>query len=831
LDRTALDRGVGAWISGYHTIPGIPDELIGADGRPRAHWTEYLEALSVLGGEGVEQRFASAARRIEDLGVSYRVPGETRERSWPLGRLPLLLPEAEWNELEQGVVQRAELLDLVLKDIYGEGRMIAAGALPAAAVAGSPDFIRPMRGATPAGGRWLRIYAADVGRGPDGKWWVLGDRAQAPSGAGYALQNRLVLSGAFPGLYQDMKTRRLAPFFRDFRQGLATSAERAEPRICLLTPGPWSATYAEQVILARYLGLVLVEGEDLVTSEGRLFVRTIAGLKRADVVLRRLDADWCDPLELNAASRLGVPGMLEAVRGGSVAMANMPGAGYVESRALMSFLPVLARRMLGEELRLPNVATWWCGQEREREETLAALEERAIAGAFIDGTPGFAGNNAVVGAELDEGRRAALAAAIRERGVDFVGQEVVRLSTTPTWEEGGLKPRPFALRVYAAATRDGWRVMPGGLCRISDRLDVRAVSMDAGAKSADVWVLGRAAAEPATLLPRRDDAHIARMFGSLPSRAADNLFWMSRYLERAEATLRVVRCLCGRATEARGGDSGGDQPVERLRRLLLAWGAVRDNGSRRATAAVAFAAATDAEAFGSVLSVARQAKRAAAIVRERLSQDVWQLMGRVEELVERLADNEATEPQILERSEAALHALAGLSGLFNENFNRVAGWAFIELGRRIERAINTCRLARQLVDADPAVESLDALMDLIDSQITYRSRYMAGTAVAPLLDMAILDPFNPRSVAFQMARVDEALAGLPSLLDDGVLEPQRRASVKLRAQLATEDARRLDAGRILVFEQRLIGLANAVGERFFSQGARLERADKGAVLA
>ncbi len=487
--------------------------------------------------------------------------GEARERPWPLSRLPLLITESDWREIAAGVAQRAELLDRILHDVYGEGRLVAEGALPAAVVAGSPEFIRPMCGVRPKGERWLRFYAVDLGRGPDGKWWVLGDRAQAPSGAGYAVENRLILARAFPSLYREMNVRRVGPFFRDFRA--VARRPRSDPRICLMTPGPYSETYSEQVYLARYLGFILVEGEDLATSEGKLHVRTVAGLKRADVVWRRVDADWLDPLEANAASKLGAPGLFDAIRNGAVAVANMPGSGLVESRALMSFLPTIARRLIGEELRLPNVATWWCGQEAERDETLHAFDSRAIAGAFNDNAAGLDGARAAIGAELDVEQRARLVRAMQARGMDYVGQEVVKLSTTPAWDDGVLTPRPFTLRVFAAATPEGWKVMPGGFCRVSDRRDARAISMGAGAQSADVWVIGAEAPENATtLLPAKNDARVVRVPGNLPSRAADNLFWMGRYLERAEATLRIVRCLCNRLTDecpdaAMGGPSSG----------------------------------------------------------------------------------------------------------------------------------------------------------------------------------------------------------------------------------------------------------------------------------
>lgn len=824
-------RRLAAWITDYGPIPGVPDELIGPDGRPRAHWSTLLDTLAGLGQEGVEHRFAAAARRINDMGVTYRVHGEARERPWPLTRLPLIVTESEWSEIAAGVAQRAELLDLILRDVYGEGRIVSDGDLPAAAVAGSPEFIRPMRGVKPVGGRWLRFYAADIGRGPDGKWWVLGDRAQAPSGAGYAIENRLILARAFPSLYREMKVRRLAGFFRDFRAGLAAAATRSDPRICLMTPGPFSETYSEHVYLARYLGFMLVEGEDLVTSEGKLHVRTVAGLKRADVVWRRVDADWLDPLEANAASRLGAPGLFDALRQGSVALANMPGAGLVESRALMSFLPALSQKLLGETLRLPNVATWWCGQEAERAETLRAFDSRAIAGAFGDKAQGLPDARPAVAAELDPDQRARLIRAMQTRGMDYVGQEIVKLSTTPAWANGALTPRPFSLRIFAAATPDGWKIMPGGFCRVSDRRDARAVTMGAGALSADVWVIGETPVENATLLPSKNDAPVVRVPGNLPSRAADNLFWMGRYLERAEATLRVVRCLCNRLTETQSNAIQGRQPIERCERLLLAWGAAPPLYSSHPGAAIALCAASNINFYGSARAIAAQAKRSASIIRERLSQDMWQLLVRLEARLDRAAAGAPLEPEIMECTERALHTLAALSGLMDENFNRVAGWAFLDLGKRIERAINTCRFARQFVDDDPTMETLDALLELVDSQITYRSRYLAGPALAPTLDMTMLDPFNPRSVAFQTRRIDEHLAALPALADDGMMEPQRRLAVALRADLEAEDARRIDPMRILLVEQRLMALANAVVERYFSHSSDSTPADKRSKLA
>ena len=808
-----------AWTRSYAPLQGIPDEFIGPDGAPRQHWRKFVDALAHFDQDDLDQRFATAERRMRDIGVSYRAHGEIVERSWPLSGLPLLISNSEWRDISAGIIQRAGLLERVLGDLYGEGRLVSDGVLPAAAVAGSPEFVRPLRGAKPFGGRWLHFYAADIGRGPDGRWWVLGDRTQAPSGSGYALENRLVTSQAFPGLYRDMNVQRLAPFFREFRNGLARSGERAEPRICLLTPGPFSQTYFEQAYLARYLGLLLVEGGDLVTADDKIHVRTIAGLKRADVIWRRVDAEWCDPLELNSASRLGVAGMLESIRKGKVTVANMPGAGLLEARALLAFMPSLAHRLLDEDLLLPNIATWWCGQEAQRREVLDDLDTMAVSGAFSNQLPGFDGQYTALVSEQSRVQRDRLVKAIETRGMDYVGQEVVRLSTTPAWDKGFLTPRPFVLRIFAAATPDGWRVMPGGFCRISDQPDARAVTMGAGVQSADVWVMSDKPVEMETLLPSSDSAAIVRLLGNLPSRAADNLFWFGRYLERVEAILRILRSLSNRFMDPDAQDREEMLPIARLQRLLVSWDVVSPEAARRSRGGLVRAALQDEDHYGSALSNTLSARRAASSIRERLSPDVSRLIGQLESRLRTMVQDNASEAQVQDQIEQALHVIAAISGLINENVNRVAGWSFLDMGRRVERGINTVRAARVFADSDASIELLDVLLDLIDSQITYRSRYLVSASLAPVRDMALLDPFNPRSAAFQVARIEEHLAGLPVLRQDGILEVPRRIALRLKSDMTVEQANTLTVGTMFDYQARLLDLSGAIADRYFLHGA------------
>ena len=818
LEASAAKR-LSAWLRGYAPIQGIPDELFDSSGRPRADWLAFLGDFAEYPEGEFKSRFDLATRHIRDTGVSYRVYGEETEQSWPLNPLPLILGQKEWREIAKGVEQRANLMEALLQDIYGQGALVNEGFLPAAALTGSTDFLPQLRGVTPPGGRYLQLYAADLGRGPDGRWWVLDDRTQAPSGAGYALENRLVLSRAYPNLYNAMNVERLAPFFDGFRKGLASAADRADPRICLLTPGPFSETYFEQAHLARYLGFLLVEGDDLVARDGRVYVRTIDGLKRADVILRRVDADFIDPLELNGASRLGTPGMLEAIRAGGVAMLNMPGSGVVESKSLLGFLPKLCRRLLNEDLRMPNVATWWCGQELERERVLSNIESLAMAPAF--NTPGDDGalNRPRLMADLTPQEQADLRRRMADRPGDYVGQEVVRLSTMPMLRDGQLQPAPFVLRVYAAWTPDGMKIMPGGFCRTSERLDVRAIAMGADARTADVWVIDDKPVERVSLLANQEDVKVRRILGHLPSRAADNLFWLGRYVERAEATLRLARSICTSLMDSESAAHTSGETLAALQRLLIDWGALDEK--HLGTAALESARDTlhDQDAYGSVIYLVRAARRTAASMRERLSADFWTLLVNLERELTDGAQQPISEAEALQQVESALQILAALSGLAQENMNRVAGWRFLDMGRRIERGINTCRITRTFADENATLDDLDLLLDLADSQITYRARYLVGLALTPVRDMVMLDPFNTRSLAFQIETLKGHLAALPSLLDDGMLEEPSRLLLPLATKVETADAKRLTSAKMRAFEASLLRLSGAIADRYFLQGA------------
>lgn len=812
------DAWLKAMLSGYRPLSGVHDEMKRPDGSIRAPWDRFFAEVGALGPDGLMEAVTAADRHLKDSGVFYRVYDDPTggERPWPLAPLPLILGAEEWRALEAGVIQRARLAEAILADAYGEGRLARDGIVPAAAVAGSPDFLRPLVGVPPAGGRHLRIYAVDLGRGPDGNWWVLSDRTQAPSGSGYALENRIAMSRALPEVARALNVQRLAPFFQSFRDELSGLNSRAEARVALLTPGPLNETYFEHAYLARYLGFLLVEGADLTVRDGAVYVRTVSGLKRVDVIWRRLDGDFADPLELKSSSRLGVPGLVEAIREGGVTIANALGSGLVESRALMSFKPALARAALGEELILPSLATWWCGQPRERAQVLAEFDRMALAPAFEPTLDVIPGGRGAIGGSLSPEQKTRLSDHIARRGLDIVGQEVVKLSTMPVWDAGRLVPRPFVLRLFLAAVgKDDWVVMPGGFCRISGTADARFVSLQQGASASDVWVLSDGPVPETSLLPPPDRVRIRRTTGTLPARAADNLFWLARYLERAEGTLRIVRGLLGRTAE--GGAPSGGPVIRKLAVLLHRMGALPETVDRASPWRLASAVLTDRRDIGAVPVLTQAARSAAAAIRDRMAPDAFQTVMDLGRRFDMLEARRLNAAMALDETNAALRQLAAYAGLASENMNRGTGWRFLELGRRIERAVSTARVVRLLAEEDAPAGALDLMLELGDSQITYRTRYVMTASRLPAVDLLVLDDNNPRSIAYQLERISEHLAALPATVVDGRPIPLLRLARRLRDEFAATPVEEFDISRLDGLVGDLFRLSEALSERFFTR--------------
>ena len=794
---TAVDRQAGGMehaarptlVSGYRTVANVHDEMMDAAGRIRPHWAAFLAGLERMQGPELQQSWDTAHRLVRENGVTYNVYDDPQgvSRPWRLDPVPLLIGAEDWRKLERGVIQRARLLNALLADLYGPQRVLTEGLLPSSLVFGNANFLRPLHGVPVPDGVYLHLLAMDIGRAPDGRWWVLSDRTQAPSGAGYALENRVVVSRSLPTLFREAQVQRLASFFQNFSDRLLALARREQPLVVLMTPGPLNETYFEHAYLARYLGVPLVEGADLTARDNRVYLKTLHGLQQVDLILRRVDSEYCDPLELKSDSALGVAGLVGAVRAGNVIVANALGSGLLECEALKSFMPGLCRKMLGEELMIPEIATWWCGQEAERGYVEANLDKLVVAHTFGNRSIINNRHTAVVGAQLSDEQRAGLLTRISRRGYDYIGQELVSLSTTPVLRDDVLQAGPMALRVYVAATADGYKVMPGGLTRTADTLDARAVSMQHGDAAKDTWILWDSPVSTFSRLASPDHEVTLRRSGSnIPSRVADNLFWLGRYAERAEATTRLFRSLLLRLAGEAG---GGEDPttLDRLTRILVDLGYLRSRTARKAAAGGFLAVERelwtllfDPQCPSGLLNLLGDLQRTESTVRDRLSRDASRLFDLLKDATQRRKESRSLQiGDALQFLNTTINALSGFSGMQTENMTRSIGWRLLDMGRRIERGSHMTKLLREIVvRGQPDEEGgLDLLLELGDSFMTYRSRYLTTPRLTPTVDLLLTDDTNPRSVAFQLARLEEHDAHLPR--DGGLARLTRDQSLVL----------------------------------------------------
>jgi uncharacterized circularly permuted ATP-grasp superfamily protein/uncharacterized alpha-E superfamily protein len=747
-----------AWS--YEANAGFYDELLDSGKQLRPHWRELADSLSTMGNQGLARRWREGQRLIHDNGITYNVYSdpESTSRPWPLDPVPLMMDPAEWKNIEAAVIQRATLLNSVLADLYGPQRLLRDKMLPAELVFPNPAFLRPCWGIEPLGGVFLHMYAVDLARSPDGQWWVLADRTQSPSGAGYALENRLVTTRVLPDVFRASHVRRLANFFQSYRDALQrlVPANRENPRIVLLTPGPYNETYFEHAFLARYLGYTLVEGGDLTVRDNRVFIKTLGGLLPVDVIVRRQDDHFCDPLELRGDSMLGVPGLVQAVRSGHVGIANALGSGLAESPAYAAFLPGLCRLLLSEDLKIPTVATWWCGQQKPLQYVLDHLSTLVLKPTF----PGLRGDP-IFGAALSGKEREALLDKVRAEPDRYVAQERVALSTVPVWEDGPLNPRHMVIRVYAVPSGGSYAVMPGGLTRVSTSLDSMVVSIQRGGGSKDTWVLGDGPAPPFTLLrPPTHPLDVSRATFDLSSRVADNLFWLGRYTERVEAAVRITRAILSRFFQEE--DSSRAAGLNAGLEILIALGYV-DNEKPASAEHEVLAMIDDPAAANGLVWNIHQVRRVAWLLRDRISLDAWLILNQLDQQFS--AQPPAGEFRVSAAQNRLNHAIVTLSafgGLVMESMTRGDGWRFLDIGRRLERAIQMVELLRNGLPREvEGAGVLEAILEMADSSITYRSRYLTSVQVDLVLDLLLVDEANPRSIAFQLARLCEHIAELP----------------------------------------------------------------------
>lgn len=741
------------------------DELSTDGISPRAHWEHLMESLRTIGPEELGRRWSRAERRIRENGITYNIYSDPQgaNRPWKIDIVPLLIPAEEWRFIEAGITQRARLLSLMLEDFYGPQELLAQGHFPAALLYANPAFLRPMVGVRVPAHSYLHITAVDLARSPDGQWWVLADRTQAPSGSGYALENRTIVSDVLPDVFRTSNVLRLAPFFRAQRDALISLCESDNPRIVLMTPGPFNETYFEHSYISHYLGFTLVEGADLTVRDRRVFLKTVDGLEPVDVILRRVDDSFCDPLELRGDSLLGVPGLVDAIVAGNVKVANALGSGLIETAAVMPFLPGLARQLLGEKLKLPSVATWWCGQEYALDWVINHLDSVVVKPAFPS-----RGMEPVFGAELRPAERVKLVEQLRARPYEYVAQEQMTLSTAPVWDHGHLSSRCVVLRTYVLNTGNGWVAMPGGLVRVANA-DGSVVSMQRGGHSKDPWVLWDSPVDTFSLLrPRHEPVELRRVSRVVPSSVADNVFWLGRYVERAENIARILRTVIPRVRRAEEAELGC---LVRLHSCLESRHSKLSKAKDGRPSPAEFeqeitSLMIDTKRSDSLPSTLREVSRIGGHVRERLSADMMFLIGKLRESIEVQNRTEFLEyPAALT---ACLELLSAFSGMERENINRGAGWLFMSIGRRLERAIYLARQLREITTPLTAQDwpVLECLLDVQDSSMTYRARYYTTLQPLAVMDVLMADETNPRSLAFQLIHLVDLYQKLPRHLPD-----------------------------------------------------------------
>ena len=758
---------------------------------------------------------------MRDNGVTYNVYADANgpQRPWSLDLFPLMLAPGDWAQIETGIRQRTRLLNKVMADVYGPQNLLRRGLLPAALVQGHPGYLRAMQGVQPAGGLFLHIAAFDLARGPDGRWWVVGQRTQAPSGLGYLLENRLSISLLFPEAFRGMQVQRLAASYKALVDGMKAlcptpfgGGVSQDARIVLLTPGPYNETYFEHAYLARYLGLTLVEGSDLLVRGERLYLKTLQGLEPVHGLLKRLDDEYLDPLELRSDSTLGVPGLLQVIRAGNVLVANAPGSAFLESSALLGFLPALSEHLLGETLRLPSLATWWCGEQAVMQDMLPQLKTSVIKPTYPDSAMA-----SVIGHTLSERALDEWAGRIVRQGEDYTVQAYLPLSQTPTWQGEKIAPRSAMLRVFAVPDgAGGWQVLPGGLARLAGKNE-NIASMQHGGSSADVWVLGAQSApggegaaeradsttdsaqnfadgqtqEPITADPldalsasathsTGADQRVIAFASSLTrkqpvtSRAAENLFWLGRYTERAENSLRLAQL----SLQCLGGE---DQSSH----TLLAWLTQMAVGNclvlasvppatqaRRVFERSLIASLANTEDIASVGFNLRALKSAASAVRERLSQEQWHVIVRTEadffarcDAFTTQSDGQAVDyssVEALRALESASGFLAAMTGAQTDRMMRDDGWRLLSIGRNIERLATLSKALAWGFETHAVYDEggFNAMVALFDSTITFHAQFQQRRDVAALLDLLVLDRDNPRSLSWVVHTLKNRLAKL-----------------------------------------------------------------------
>lgn len=785
--------GVKSLLQTY--IPGIHsfDEILAADGTIAPGWQTFFSSMLHVGTDELERRNSDMLRLLKENGVAYNIYNDPsgQTRPWELDPIPKIIDAKDWGIINAGLIQRATLFDLILKDIYGKQTLIKEGIIPQELIYMHPGFLRCCVNVKLPGTQNLILYAADMARGNDGRMWIISDRTQAPSGAGYALENRHAMSSVLPEFFNNLQVKRLSPYFDALQNALTAIAPHKSdnPRVVILTPGPENETYFEHSYLAAYLGLTLVQGNDLIVKDNFVWLKTIEGLEKIDVILRRLDDNYCDPLELKSNSLLGIAGLMQVVRKGNVAIANPLGSSIVENAGLVPFLPAIAKHFFGNDLLMPSIATWWCGQPKELKYVTDNLHHLVIRRIFRNeaGT-----RSAVDGASLSKKDAAALIARIQAHPELYTGQEKVAFSASPSWIDQSIKSCHSLFRSFLVSHNNGYMVMPGGLTRTSGANDNFVISNQLGGNSKDTWVLSADDKEDqVTLQLKTDGLHNAQYKRALPSNTAENLYWAGRYTERVIYNARMQRTIMQHLLQRNNKLNLYSESSERLLLQILTEctytypGFTEENGDKELAKLFEnpWEELTDVlfndKRGGSLSSNIISLKHAVYSVRNFWSTDTWRVLLKMEEEWNKAKHTpKHNHLQMIATIDELNTSMFAFLGMNRESVRREQGWNILDLGRKIEQSLYIITALQAVFkkqqDEQTEYELLEALMVGTQSLITYRYTYRDHLQISLVLELLMFDVNYPKSLAYLVKKIRRYVNGLPKRGKDTLLNEQER---------------------------------------------------------
>jgi uncharacterized circularly permuted ATP-grasp superfamily protein/uncharacterized alpha-E superfamily protein len=791
-------------ISG-NQLPLDPFRLPEADLQPE--WKTFFSSFTKLGAEEIQNRQQDIQRLLRENGVTYNIYGDTHgKRQWNLDLIPFIIGKQEWEHMERGLVQRAELLNLILQDIYGERKLVRQGILPMELVYNHRGFLRQCDGMMLRPRKHsLVLYSANMARSSDGRTWIISDRTQAPSGSGYALENRSAFARIMPELFNGLKVGKLSPYFDALTNALTRiSPQRQQfPRVVVLTPGPSNETYFEHSYLASYLGFTLVQGNDLMVKDNFVWLKTLGGLERVDVIMRRVDDIYCDPLELKEDSQLGVPGLVQAIRSGNVALANPLGSGILESPGLMPFLQNISRHFLGEDLIIPNIATWWCGQQKEMNYVLQNLQRLVIKKIYRESV----GSSSIDGQSLSQQEIDQLKEKIKAQPFLYVGQERIHFSKTPTLLDGKIEPRNALFRSFLVSNVDTYTTMVGGLTRTSDTDEDFLISGQLGGASKDTWVLAPDTDIQHQPQPRRQYARNIRAIqdsGILPSHTAENLFWVGRYTERFLGNSRFLRTVMQYVAEGNRLEYDNDVQTETMLLQALTHysftypGFLEKNAERllRNPWPELRSILMNENRQGSLYYNFNLFDRAVYSVRDHWSTDTWRVLRTMEEEWQAVAKNNSSNHiRLLAILDGFITSIMAFIGLNRESIYREQGWIMLDMGRKIEQCMLMISMLRSTLvhikEDQVEYNIMEAVLRSHESLVNYRSKYKAHLQLSLVLDLLLFDNTNPRSLVFQMERLNKYAANLPKSSSDNKLSGHERLLFEALSLLKLSDKNEL----------------------------------------